>query len=201
MPHASIAGLRRFFFNDTATTEFYTLSLHDALPISRPSTACRALRRSQPSTPSPCLETRDRKSTRLNSSHVEISYAVFCLKKKPTGVGCAAGLLITRHVRLSSATVVKCGLGMARRRRPASRYYCPTSRACVMIPPTRSRSPPPSGGANKPGPPKESEPGATGLQPQWRRRAAVRHILGCVSAHRVRPFSRHRRTHPPAEPV
>src|SRR6266478_8585303 len=67
-----------FFFNDTATTEIYTLSLHDALPIcprrNRPSTPC--------STPSSCLAWADRKSTRLNSSHSQISYAVFCLKKK-----------------------------------------------------------------------------------------------------------------------
>src|SRR6266496_4473294 len=72
-----------FFFNDTATTEIYTLSLHDALPICQPATQ-----------PAVCLPGRDRgggaggvhprpdqdrKSTRLNSSHVEISYAVFCL--------------------------------------------------------------------------------------------------------------------------
>src|SRR5256885_7349835 len=69
-----------FFFNDTATTEIYTLSLHDALPISgRP-----ARSRSPPPMRAwpPCI-TRwaDRKSTRLNSSHLVISYAVFCLKK------------------------------------------------------------------------------------------------------------------------
>src|SRR5215813_9723325 len=68
-----------FFFNDTATTEIYTLSLHDALPIS-PCWPVRRLRwwrlgRSRP-------VWGDRKSTRLNSSHVRISYAVFCLKKK-----------------------------------------------------------------------------------------------------------------------
>src|SRR3712207_7709352 len=88
-----------FFFNDTATTEIYTLSLHDALPIYRSRRwiglaegfrlggrlgvparrlvgrqACRAARRR--GAPS------DRKSTRLNSSHANISYAVFCLKKK-----------------------------------------------------------------------------------------------------------------------
>src|SRR2546422_4190947 len=88
-----------FFFNDTATTEIYTLSLHDALPISsvhssskrsvsfeKPvaaggarlviarSRACGIRRASQGA--------RDRKSTRLNSSHGYISYAVFCLKKK-----------------------------------------------------------------------------------------------------------------------
>src|SRR2546430_16941057 len=87
-----------FFFNDTATTEIYTLSLHDALPISschvphdcsrdrfastssflgasRPGVSARTGRPSA---------SRDRKSTRLNSSHSQISYAVFCLKKKNT---------------------------------------------------------------------------------------------------------------------
>src|SRR5471032_3521172 len=68
-----------FFFNDTATTEIYTLSLHDALPICHSSLSPMVSRR--------CLgsNTRrftDRKSTRLNSSHITISYAVFCLKKK-----------------------------------------------------------------------------------------------------------------------
>src|SRR5579871_7022937 len=67
-----------FFFNDTATTEIYTLSLHDALPISPPPQWHRRPR-SAPGVPK---RRRDRKSTRLNSSHVEISYAVFCLKKK-----------------------------------------------------------------------------------------------------------------------
>src|SRR3989442_7608549 len=83
-----------FFFNDTATTEIYTLSLHDALPISSrnaPPASVRAtwrLSRSRsvaPNSASSCLIWRlsggDRKSTRLNSSHVRISYAVFCLKK------------------------------------------------------------------------------------------------------------------------
>src|SRR6266700_5198950 len=69
-----------FFFNDPATTEIYTLSLHDALPISSrpklpPSPAC-GLR------PATAMRGRDRKSTRLNSSHVKTSYAVFGLKKK-----------------------------------------------------------------------------------------------------------------------
>src|SRR4051795_1818477 len=68
-----------FFFNDTATTEIYTLSLHDALPISRPPCLnghpARHARRPLDLDP-------DRKSTRLNSSHTLISYAVFCLKKK-----------------------------------------------------------------------------------------------------------------------
>src|SRR5437899_8111411 len=95
-----------FFYNDTATTEIYTLSLHDALPILR-------TRRCKPHTMPPCTsrgsrtaacaewahcengpsrardfvvpiqrKLRDRKSTRLNSSHLGISYAVFCLKKK-----------------------------------------------------------------------------------------------------------------------
>src|SRR6478672_13088357 len=67
-----------FFFNDTATTEIYTLSLHDALPIWRA--------RSCTTRATCCWTSRptasDRKSTRLNSSHDQISYAVFCLKKK-----------------------------------------------------------------------------------------------------------------------
>src|SRR2546430_8569418 len=73
-----------FFFNDTATTEIYTLSLHDALPISNnkfPTRACGS--RAKAATRRECP--RDRKSTRLNSSHSQISYAVFCLKKKKPG--------------------------------------------------------------------------------------------------------------------
>src|SRR5260221_1839882 len=74
---------RFFFFNDTATTEIYTLSLHDALPISscQPANCQRVLietRRCRSQT----LNVEDRKSTRLNSSHTVISYAVFCLNKK-----------------------------------------------------------------------------------------------------------------------
>src|SRR3712207_8430542 len=98
-----------FFFNDTATTEIYTLSLHDALPISLAEPRALALARGErgagalgdhaplllgergvdvqhkgvhvgPRVRSP----GDRKSTRLNSSHANISYAVFCLKKKKT---------------------------------------------------------------------------------------------------------------------
>src|SRR6266576_4592109 len=69
-----------FFFNDTATTEIYTLSLHDALPISGLLARCRGRWSARGRWPRPRAE--DRKSTRLNSSHVEISYAVFCLKNK-----------------------------------------------------------------------------------------------------------------------
>src|SRR2546430_10951617 len=74
-----------FFFNDTATTEIYTLSLHDALPISA---QCRSSKKTinglrRASSRRKALSSRlDRKSTRLNSSHSQISYAVFCLKKK-----------------------------------------------------------------------------------------------------------------------
>src|SRR2546426_7072918 len=78
-----------FFFNDTATTEIYTLSLHDALPISgRGPDACsgtqlRDIAARQPNKKGDHRATGlDRKSTRLNSSHLVISYAVFCLKKK-----------------------------------------------------------------------------------------------------------------------
>src|ERR1041385_9456790 len=66
-----------FFFNDTATTEIYTLSLHDVLPIYHPNDQKEVLR-----TDWAFADCRDRKSTRLNSSHGYISYAVFCLKKK-----------------------------------------------------------------------------------------------------------------------
>src|SRR2546426_4520108 len=81
-----------FFFNDTATTEIYTLSLHDALPILYPSLIISF--NIDPKTwmppgngdikaPFGTYNSRiDRKSTRLNSSHLVISYAVFCLKKK-----------------------------------------------------------------------------------------------------------------------
>src|SRR3712207_9537035 len=94
-----------FFFNDTATTDIYTLSLHDALPISfsildvthdeasvlydRPAEGIPALRTRVPLSQlvnkdmlAEYKSGQDRKSTRLNSSHANISYAVFCLKKK-----------------------------------------------------------------------------------------------------------------------
>src|SRR5215475_15660619 len=74
-----------FFFNDTATTEIYTLSLHDALPIPGIWDMHAHPFHNFPARVLPV----DRKSTRLNSSHVKISYAVFCLKKKNT----------TTHVR------------------------------------------------------------------------------------------------------
>src|SRR2546429_8766939 len=91
-----------FFFNDTATTEIYTLSLHDALPIFRvvyleaytdretkiglafkcPIPEFWRRSRKQQRVPKTLRVVVDRKSTRLNSSHGYISYAVFCLKKK-----------------------------------------------------------------------------------------------------------------------
>src|ERR1035437_10497412 len=69
------------FFNDTATTEIYTLSLHDALPISCRRWGC-AHREEHRRQDRRRHGDRDRKSTRLNSSHANLSYAVFCLKKK-----------------------------------------------------------------------------------------------------------------------
>src|SRR5947199_8475734 len=84
-----------FFFNDTATTEIYTLSLHDALPISPLKSVFNAAAFTTGAVVARCgfwvitsswdptlKPQRDRKSTRLNSSHLGISYAVFCLKKK-----------------------------------------------------------------------------------------------------------------------
>src|SRR3712207_9227043 len=90
-----------FFFNDTATTEIYTLSLHDALPIlgrelrraravgadghaAAGGRAQRAQARGHVRAGYAAPRGLDRKSTRLNSSHANISYAVFCLKKKKT---------------------------------------------------------------------------------------------------------------------
>src|SRR3712207_6871677 len=91
-----------FFFNDTATTEIYTLSLHDALPIyellglgrqcaigkylvaERLESGRDFRRELRPLAHKLLTRRRDRKSTRLNSSHANISYAVFCLKKKST---------------------------------------------------------------------------------------------------------------------
>src|SRR5256885_12681543 len=87
----SIPSLRFvfFFFNDTATTEIYTLSLHDALPISADEEEARESPTSLPRPEEREIDpgryhghvVGDRKSTRLNSSHLVISYAVFCLKK------------------------------------------------------------------------------------------------------------------------
>src|SRR5258708_40241838 len=71
-----------FFFNDTATTEIYTLSLHDALPISTLARPAKLRTPEQHDRARARGVRRDRKSTRLNSSHQIISYAVFCLKKK-----------------------------------------------------------------------------------------------------------------------
>src|SRR5699024_12391871 len=81
--HSFSCNLIVFFFNYTATTEIYTLSLHDALPIWPKSSKCNKLFGYSFSTVSTNRSMKsDRKSTRLNSSHVSISYAVFCLKKK-----------------------------------------------------------------------------------------------------------------------
>src|SRR5438445_7860093 len=85
-------------FDASATTEIYTLSLHDALPIYEQSDPTRDLPLDQRTKPrfvhlargvergDEVHEARDRKSTRLNSSHANISYAVFCLKKKKYGI-------------------------------------------------------------------------------------------------------------------
>src|SRR3712207_9405567 len=96
-----LPSLLFFFFNDTATTEIYTLSLHDALPIYSSlgprSAGCghvpvqgqaqgegwrQCPAQGQAHVGRRDQGDRDRKSTRLNSSHANISYAVFCLKKK-----------------------------------------------------------------------------------------------------------------------
>src|SRR2546430_12499213 len=83
-----------FFFNDTATTEIYTLSLHDALPICLRENAVTEIEdvpRAAAGTLEDVLHALadvDRESTRLNSSHSEISDAVFCFKKNITRGAC-----------------------------------------------------------------------------------------------------------------
>src|SRR3712207_7974137 len=106
-----------FFFNDTATTEIYTLSLHDALPISS-SEGWDDRRVMNEVWRGPALLSRhkspvgaflsqapgglpDRKSTRLNSSHANISYAVFCLKKKKPYIQCPDYYRSIQHPRHS----------------------------------------------------------------------------------------------------
>src|SRR2546427_6653147 len=81
-----LLNINFFFFNDTATTEIYTLSLHDALPIyiRRNGLDLPEEPEARRRLPDPECVRQDRKSTRLNSSHSQISYAVFCLKKKKT---------------------------------------------------------------------------------------------------------------------
>src|SRR5258708_34030695 len=93
VPTRRLTSFSFFFFNDTATTEIYTLSLHDALPIYlihlHVSPRRLRMRLGCQVAGCECRENQarsriDRKSTRLNSSHQIISYAVFCLKKKNT---------------------------------------------------------------------------------------------------------------------
>src|SRR5258708_13703818 len=103
-----------FFFNDTATTEIYTLSLHDALPIFRrpsesittaspPITSMLGAALNASMTIFMRLGTEtDRKSTRLNSSHQIISYAVFCLKKKKYNCYMPRNFCRVTHQQLSS---------------------------------------------------------------------------------------------------
>src|SRR2546429_2522563 len=107
-----ITSLFFFFFNDTATTEIYTLSLHDALPILPNPFSVEAgarlyrtgdLGRYRPDGAIEYLG-RDRKSTRLNSSHGYISYAVFCLKKKKTQHSTDALLLSSQIDHTATAT-------------------------------------------------------------------------------------------------
>src|SRR2546430_12423767 len=103
-----------FFFNDTATTEIYTLSLHDALPIFgfRVTLLSARAARDDGSYGQEFDHLTDRKSTRLNSSHSQISYAVFCLKKKKPN-----GASTTRASRAPIPT--------HRQRRPLLRHPCP----------------------------------------------------------------------------
>src|SRR6201995_6102289 len=91
-PEYSVRYYIFFFFNDTAPTEIYTLSLHDALPISKPSSSKGCSAAAIDVQYSSRFFAGDRKSTRLNSSHTVISYAGFCLQKNTYQEGRELGL-------------------------------------------------------------------------------------------------------------
>src|SRR2546430_10564892 len=98
-----------FFFNDTATTEIYTLSLHDALPIFDLDSGDGSVF-SEIASPSYFSQTQvrgvDRKSTRLNSSHSQISYAVFCLKKKNKSYMICIVMSLMKSPRCTTISIV-----------------------------------------------------------------------------------------------
>src|ERR1039457_6896694 len=119
---STIGSTRRicfFFFNDTAITEIYTLSLHDALPIYPPGTRHAPHHSAAKRVFSLGTESGDRKSTRLNSSHLATSYAVFCLKKNK------------RTAPSHTATVASLGPDVA----PAPRASAVPTPAAVAAPP------------------------------------------------------------------
>src|SRR5256885_13318271 len=102
-----------FFFNDTATTEIYTLSLHDALPIYaalrlgtdvREAALLRLGHRNDRGGHDDHTRQRDRKSTRLNSSHLVISYAVLCLEKKKKKTHIHVSYTVTNVDTISSSS-------------------------------------------------------------------------------------------------
>src|SRR5436190_17928315 len=96
----------RFSFTNPPTAQIYTLSLHDALPILIPGPTAGVLAFHQPPHSVRMLKIIDRKSTRLNSSHTVISYAVFCLKKKNctlTDLSCQTDATIVASARPASA--------------------------------------------------------------------------------------------------
>src|SRR5260221_5248391 len=104
VPTATLA-FSFFFFNDTATTEIYTLSLHDALPICADGGDLPRAHAARLRGAARCLDAagagrQDRKSTRLNSSHTVISYAVFCLKKKNKRIDSNAFRIVSERLPL-----------------------------------------------------------------------------------------------------
>src|ERR1035438_2125604 len=117
-----------FFFNDTATTEIYTLSLHDALPIYDRMLGGGDARQRHIILIGPLQ--RDRKSTRLNSSHLGISYAVFCLKKTKMG----------RRARPPPATIGDSGDCSMNRGRELVFLRSPRPIATPLLPPAIHRA-------------------------------------------------------------
>src|SRR6266571_5294584 len=132
---SAVSAMSVFFFNDTAPTEIYTLSLHDALPIFHPQHADPGKQQHRERRPQ---VVEDRKSTRLNSSHMSISYAVFCLKKKKS---CDAKSCVASSLRWASICLY-CLLRAASCSSVAVAPVAVVERACASFFFLRIRRPP-----------------------------------------------------------
>src|SRR6266513_5173469 len=107
-PHAACGFRVFFFFKAAATTEIYTLSLHDALPIKPAETAVVVTTDEAGREAAASLRRVDRKSTRLNSGHVSMSYAAFCLKKNSKNrMSITASTRTTSRISLKGRSSIK----------------------------------------------------------------------------------------------